>query len=108
RGWRRRAGLLIGADNGTYQFMPDDVALCEVYSPNSGNSFQGRQCLTKTKAIVRREIDLRHVSGDHAFGMRPDASQEHEHLLGRRVLGFFENDKGVLQRPTTYVRVRRN
>ena len=88
--------LLVSTDNGAHQFMPHHVAFREIYSRDSGNSFQGLQCLNHTRALVRWEIDLRYIPGDHALGMRTDAGQHHEHLLGRRVLGLIENDKGVI------------
>ncbi len=38
-GRRRRAVLLVGADNRADQFMPHNVALAEINSRDSGNSF---------------------------------------------------------------------
>jgi len=95
--------LLIGADNGAHQFVPHHIAFRKIHSRNPGYRFQRLQCLHYTGALVRGEIDLRHISCDHAFGTRTNASQQHEHLLSRGILRLIENDKGVIQGTPTHV-----
>ena len=58
--------------------------------------------------LVRRQIDLRFVAGDDGLGADAEAREEHEHLLGGRVLRFVENDEGVVQRASAHVGQRRD
>ena len=49
------------------------------------------------------EIDLGGVAGDDRPRIHAQPSEKHEHLFGRRVLGFVQNDEGVIECPSTHV-----
>ena len=76
--------------------MPYHVALVEIDDRDSRNVFQRLKRLDHAGALVRGQIDLRHVASDHAFGAWPNAREQHEHLLGGCVLRFIENHKRVV------------
>ena len=71
-------------------------------------SFKRLQRFDQAGTLVRRQIDLRHVAGHYAFGMRTHSRQQHEHLFRGRVLRFIENDEGVAQGAAAHVRERRD
>ena len=70
--------------------------------------FSACNASTTPERLFGGKIDLGHVAGNHAFGMRPDAREQHEHLLGRGVLRFVQNHKRVVQRSSTHVSQRRD
>ena len=47
-------------------------------------------------ALPAGQIDLRDVAGDDDFRTEPQARQCHLHLLGRGVLGFVQDNEGVI------------
>ncbi len=59
-------------------------------------------------ACLRRQVDLRHVAGDHHLRAETQARQEHLHLLGRGVLRLVEDDERVVERAAAHVRQRRH
>ena len=100
--------LLVGVDNRADQLMPDDIALGEINKRDARHGFQSLERLDQARALVRGQIDLGDVARHDAFGVRPDARQQHEHLLGRGVLRFVENNKGIAERATAHVGERRD
>ena len=54
------------------------------------------------------KVLLRGVAGDDHLGSESDPGKEHLHLRGRSVLGLVQNDKRVVQGPTSHVGERRH
>src|SRR6202043_730141 len=79
------------------------VALVEIDDRYARDIFQRLQRFHDAGAFVRRQIDLGHVAGNHAFGTRTDAREQHKHLLGGGVLRFIENHERVVQGSTAHV-----
>ena len=50
-----------------------------------------------------REINLRHISRDNNGGPKANTSQEHLHLLRRRILALIQNDKRIVQGAPAHV-----
>ena len=55
-----------------------------------------------------RQIDLRHVAGDHGLRAEAEPRQEHAHLLARRVLRLVQDHERVVQRAAAHERERRD
>src|SRR6266480_1630127 len=87
--------------------MAYHVALVEINDRYPRNVLQGLQRFDNAGAFVRRQIDLGHIAGNHAFGTRTDAREQHEHLLHGRVLRFIENHERVVQSATAHISERR-
>ena len=56
----------------------------------------------------RRQVDLRHVAGDHRLGSEAEPGEEHLHLLGGRVLRLVEDHERVVERAAAHERQRRD
>src|SRR5258708_25239817 len=72
--------------------MPDDIPFVERHEPDLRNMGENPARLPKAGSLALRQIDLGYVSRDDGFGEEPDPSEEHLHLLGRRVLRLIEDD----------------
>ena len=88
--------------------MAYHVALVEIDNRDPRNVLQRLQRFDHAGAFVGGQVNLRHVASDDAFGMRTDAREQHEHLLGGCVLGFIENHERVVQGAAAHVSERRN
>ena len=62
----------------------------------------------EARALLARQVDLRHVAGDDDLRAEPEPRQEHLHLLGRGVLRLVEDDEAVVQRAAAHERERRD
>ena len=100
--------LLIGVDDRANKLVPNDVFVVEINEPDPGHILERLQGLAQARAFVRWEIDLGAVTGHDTLRARADSGQKHEHLLGRGVLRFIENDEGVTQRAAAHVGERCN
>ena len=100
--------LLVSGDDGTNQLVAYHVTFVEIDDRNAGNVFQRLKRFDHTGTLVRGQIDLRHIAGDHALGIRTDAREQHEHLLGGGVLRFIENHECIVQSAAAHVSQRRD
>ena len=50
-----------------------------------------------------RKVYLRDIAGDHNFGAKAQAGEEHLHLRGRGVLGLVKDDKGIIERSAAHI-----
>ena len=102
---------IIRVDNASHQRMPHHVGIAEMvkgyaahaaqhgkgmHKPRSGFPFP--LSLPQHGAVHGRQIDLRHISGDNRTGAEPQTGEKHLHLLAGGVLGFIQNEKGVVER----------
>ena len=62
----------------------------------------------QSRRLLRRQVDLRHVAGDHHLRAEAEPRQKHLHLLGARVLRLVEDDEGVVQRAAAHEGERRD
>ena len=69
---------------------------------------EGLDGLDEAGAFVARQINLGASPVMTALRIRAEPGEEHEHLLGGRVLRFVENDEGVVQRASAHVGERRD
>src|SRR5690242_2723395 len=65
--------LFVGANDHLDQLVPHDVFISEVNKLDSFDVRQNALRFDKTAAFARRQIDLRHVAGDHGFRTETDA-----------------------------------
>src|SRR5262247_783313 len=100
--------LIVSLDDHLHQLMADDVALVEEDEGDSLDAVDDALRLDQARLASRRQVDLRHVAGDHGLRPEADARQKHLHLLGGRVLRLVENDKRVPQRTASHKRQRRD
>ena len=88
--------------------MADHVGAREVAEGDAAHARQDARGLDEAALLPAREVDLRHVAGDHGLGAEADARQEHLHLLGRRVLRFVEDDERMVEGASAHVGERRH
>ncbi len=77
--------------------MTHDVILIEI---NKGNSFDRRENfsdLFQPRAGAGREIDLGNISRNDCLGPETQPGEKHHHLFGGSVLGFIQDNEGVVQ-----------
>src|SRR6202043_2082978 len=84
---------LVRPDDLLDQLVTNHVPLVEVHERDALDPADHLHRLDQARRPARRQVDLRHVSGDDGLGSEPEAREEHLHLLGRRVLRFVENDE---------------
>ncbi len=77
--------------------MPNDILVIKINEPDPGHILERLERFEQTGPLIKRQIDLGAVAGHDTLRTRADPGQEHEHLLGRSVLGFIQDDKGVAQ-----------
>ncbi|KAG1232001.1 hypothetical protein G6F68_019156 [Rhizopus microsporus] len=53
--------------------------------------------------LAARQVHLRRVAGDHGLAAEADPRQEHLHLFRRGVLGFIQDNEGMVQRAAAHV-----
>ncbi len=94
---------LIGVDDRAHQVMANNVAFVEVHGRDSRHVFHRLQRLDDAGPFVCRKIDRRYIAGHDASRVRPDARQQHEHLLGGAVLSFIENDEGIVRSAAAHI-----
>src|SRR5262252_9993849 len=63
--------LIVSLDDHLHQLMADDVALVEEDERDSLDAADDALRLDQARLATRRQVDLRHVGGDH--GLRPEA-----------------------------------
>lgn len=83
--------------------MPDDIGFVEVEESDARDILEGRGGFGQAAVFIAGEVDLGKVAGDGAFGVRAQAGQEHEHLFGRGILGFVENDKRASESSSAHI-----
>ena len=50
-----------------------------------------------------RQVHLGHIARHYHFAAHAHAGQEHLHLFGGGVLGFIQDDKGIVQRAAAHI-----
>ncbi len=89
---------LIGLDNPLDQRMPHNVSGGEVRKGQAFDAIQHPHHMFEPGLGSRRQIHLRHITGDHHGRAKPDPGQEHFHLLNGCILTFVQNNEGIVQR----------
>src|SRR5439155_19055548 len=90
---------LVGLDDPLDELVPDDVLVPELHEPDPFDVREDLAHLDQPRRLLAREVDLRDVAGHDHLRAEPEPSQEHLHLLGRRVLRLVEDDERVVERP---------
>ena len=85
----------VSPDDPADEVVPDDVRVVELAEGDSGGLVECLPCLDEAGFAGPGEVDLRRIAGDDALGAGAEAGEEHEHLLGCRVLRFVENDEAL-------------
>ena len=88
--------LFVSRDDVLDERMADDIALGKFDDGDAFGIFQNAMCFEQAGMFVRRQINLRFIAGDDGLRAVPEAREEHQHLLGRRVLRLVEDDEGVV------------
>ena len=77
--------------------MTDDVLLGEMNHGDALHAVQDLRGLDQSRTDVGGQVDLGHVSRDHGPRSVAQTCQKHLHLFRRGVLGFVEDNEGVVQ-----------
>lgn len=97
------AMFLVGRNDALHKRMAHDVALAELDDGNPFHRFERVLRLDEAGFLGVRQIDLRHVAGNHGLAAVAKPGEEHEHLFGGGVLRLIKNDKGVVERAAAHV-----
>src|SRR5919198_5961975 len=82
--------LLVRVDDTADELVPYDIVRREAREVDVVEALEDVLHLTQTRLGAGRQVDLRHVTGDHDLGVEAEAGEEHLHLLGRGVLGLVQ------------------
>src|SRR5215212_5604604 len=99
---------VIGLDYALHELVAHHVLAAEADELDPLDGFEYLADDYQSRALVAREVDLGNVARDHHLRAEPEARQEHLHLLGARVLGFVEDDEGVVEGAPAHVGERRD
>ena len=100
---RRLRSLFVRPHNFHDQRMSHDVGFSQTDRGKAGDVLQSHQGVDQPASRVRRQVNLRFVSGDDDLRTGSHPRQKHLHLRNGRVLGFVENDEGLVERSTSHV-----
>src|SRR5688500_18150588 len=95
----RARGLLggvpafVGVDDVPHQAVADHVGARQVGEVHVLDPVEDLADDLEPALGATREVDLRHVTGDHDLGPEAQPGQEHLHLLGGGVLRLVEDDE---------------
>src|SRR5689334_21267367 len=95
--------FLVGGNDALDGRVADDIALGELDDGDAFNGAQGLLRFNEAGFLIWRQIDLSDVAGDNSFAAVAETGEEHEHLLGGRVLGFVETYESVIERAPAHV-----
>jgi len=82
--------------------MTNDVGILKVTEPDSFHTIQHVQRLQKTGPFGVRKIRLGQVARNNGLRVVAQTGDEHLHLLGRGVLRFVHDDKGIVESATAH------
>jgi len=77
--------------------MTDNVLFCQVYEFNSVNVLENLLDFHQTGLPIIIKVDLGNITGNHCLGSFANPCQEHFHLRAGCVLGFIENNEGLIE-----------
>jgi hypothetical protein len=83
--------------------VADDVAAVELDEGDAFDFAEDFAGLDESGLAVGGEVDLGEVAGDDRLGTEAEAGEEHEHLFGGGVLGFVEDDEGMVEGAAAHV-----
>ena len=82
--------------------MTYDVFLVQFDEADALHSLQNLDGLHESGSLRSGKVNLCHVSRDNHFGVHTHTGEKHLDLLGSRVLGFVQNNYGIIQRTSTH------
>ena len=94
--------FVVGFYDTLDELMADDGLFLEFDFADSFYAFQDLHGLYEPGGCCRRQVDLRHVTGNDHFCIHSEAGEVHIDLVGRRVLRFVEDDDRIVQRPPAH------
>ena len=94
---------LICLDDARHQRVSDDICGIQLDPGNALHRAQNPLGMKKSRWLPLRQIELGRIPGHNDSRAGPHARQKHLHLGRGRVLGFIENDEGVVESPTAHV-----
>src|SRR5581483_5903980 len=98
--------LVIRSDDAAHELVTNDVLLAEADELNPLHVTEDVRHNDQTRVLLTRQVDLRHVTGDHHLGVEPQPGEEHLHLLRAGVLRLVEDDEAVIQGAAPHERQR--
>ena len=67
------------------------------------NMLQHLTGVHQARADTARQVNLRHITGNHSGGAKTNTSQKHLHLLASGVLTLVENNIGTIESASAHV-----
>src|SRR5574340_377879 len=71
--------------------MAHDIPFIEIDELNAGDVLKNVAHFNEAGHTIGRQVDLRNVPRHHGLRVKSQASEEHFHLLGGRILSFVQN-----------------
>ena len=88
--------------------MTYDVFFVQFDEADAFYTLQNLDGLHESGSLRSGKVNLCHVSRDNHFGVHTHTGEKHLDLLGSRVLGFVQNNYGIIQRTSTHESQRGN
>lgn len=83
--------------------MSHNITACQFTEGNPFYLLQHLSCHIQTGNRILRQILLGGISRHDHLGSKADPCQKHLHLRRSRILRLIQNDKGIIERPTSHV-----
>ena len=99
---------LVRLDDPLHEPVAHDVLVPEVDELDPVDRAEDVLHLNQPGGLLARQVDLRHVAGDHDLRAEAEPREEHLHLLGRGVLRLVEDDEAVVEGAAAHERERRH
>src|SRR5215212_545704 len=99
---------LVRFDDLLDEAMAHHVLVVEVNERDALDLRDNLERLDEPRRARARQVDLRDVAGDDRLRAKPEARQEHLHLLAGGVLRLVENDEGIVERAAAHEGQRRD
>src|SRR5256885_2242456 len=87
-----------GAPGPSHKSRQSHIAFIEVYKCQTFDVLQNIRRFEQTATPRIWQINLSDVASNNGFGVEPQTSDEHFHLLGGRVLRFVQNYERIVKR----------
>ncbi len=95
--------FFVGGDDLLDEGVADDVGLAKFSEGDALDVAEDFLGDGESRGLVAGKVGLGEVASDDHFRLETEAGQHHLHLGGGGVLGFVEDDEGVVEGATAHV-----
>src|SRR5699024_454169 len=99
-----RVIFVVRTDDAPNQLVADDVAGAKVGKVHVVDVIEDLAHQAQSGNLALGQVHLRDIAGDDDFGTKAQTRQKHLHLRCSGVLGFVEDDEGIVERAAAHIR----